>query len=72
MGKYFNTLSKRLRGKKEPLKHDPFWDHPPSLNFVKVPFEEKFSRDEYRHRQKACMTSKQADIWYDLYCTMEH
>jgi hypothetical protein len=72
MGKYSKTLSKRLR-KQPSVKNDLFWDHPPSFNFAKFYFEEKWSREEWRGLQIAHgETKKQADVMYDLYCPMEH
>jgi hypothetical protein len=72
MGTYSKTLSKRLR-KRPSVKNDPFWDHQPSFHFAKCCFNDRYSREEWcRIQTTHGITKTQANMHYDLYCSMEH
>jgi|SRR5271166_3381038 len=71
MGNYSKALSKRLR--KVTATNDSFWNCSLRFNFEKVRFEERFSREEWCRVQASHGISKrQANVHYDLYCSMEH
>jgi hypothetical protein len=63
MGTYSKTLSKRLR--QQP-------NDPTNLNFVKVCFEKRYSREQWRNaHMSGGMTAEQANNTYDWHCSME-
>jgi hypothetical protein len=73
MGNYSKTLSKRLRsGKNDSFaKNDSL--HAPDFNFQKVCFKDTYSSEEWwRIQQTHGEPKHNADVMYDLYCSMEH
>jgi len=77
MGKYSSTLSKRLRHKQHELlpnrQNASFWDRPQNLNFTKMRFEEKYSREQWRYlKQGENLNQQEADTDYDTNCSMEN
>jgi hypothetical protein len=72
MGNYSKNLAKRLRNIHD-HKNDAFWECSLTLNFIKIRFEDRYTKEEWRRLQQADgLSRKEADIHYDLNCTMEH
>jgi hypothetical protein len=75
VGKYTNTLAKRLRGKQgdDDYKHDPLWYlDDPAFDFEEVPYEELCSREKWHQKHgNDYATKEKADLAYDAHCTKQ-